>query len=179
VIKDRFRHRREDVPAYLFMAYERPVSLQAKGPSKRRFMSLVARIAREKISDPIATNDIEVQICWATQSRPGIGSDLDNIIKPIIDALKGIAYHDDKQVRSVVAALFDLQHKTPIALAGYVEDIQPLLYSGREDAVLIAIYSDARLAELGGAQQVEKQRSEEFRLFLQSQRAASVRLRKT
>jgi hypothetical protein len=178
VIKDRFRHRRDDVPAYLFMAYERPVSLQAKGPSKRRFMSLVARIAREKISDPIATNDIEVQICWATQSGPGIRSDLDNIIKPIIDALKGIAYHDDKQIRSVVATLFEHWNKAPMALAGYVEDIGPLLHSDREDAVLIAVYSDARLAELGGARQVEKRRSEDSNRFLQSQKATSARLRK-
>jgi hypothetical protein len=135
-------------------------------------------MAREKMSDPIATNDIEVQICWATRSRPGIRSDLDSIIVPIIDALKGIAYHDDRQVRSIVATLFDLQEKTSMALTGYVEDIQPLLYSGREDAVLIAIYSDKKLADLGGAHLVERQRSEEFRSFLRNQWATSVRLRK-
>lgn len=39
--------------------------------------------------------------------RPRKAGDLDNTLKVILDSLKGIAWHDDKQVVEIVARRFD------------------------------------------------------------------------
>jgi crossover junction endodeoxyribonuclease RusA len=39
--------------------------------------------------------------------RPAKRGDLDNSIKVLLDALKGVAFIDDKQVKRIVAAQFD------------------------------------------------------------------------
>jgi hypothetical protein len=61
-----------------------------------------------------------------------IRADIDNSIKPILDALKDVVYIDDNQVRSVTATLFDLRQYNKIS--GYVEDIKDLFYSGKDNA---------------------------------------------
>ena len=50
---------------------------------------------------PIASKRIDVEIFF--QAKTPLRADVDNIIKPILDALKGIVYLDDSQVRSVRA----------------------------------------------------------------------------
>lgn len=40
--------------------------------------------------------------------RTDIGIDADNISKPVWDALRGIAYEDDKQIKMRIAGSFDL-----------------------------------------------------------------------
>ena len=72
-----------------------------------------------------------------------IRADIDNIIKPILDALKDVVYIDDNQVRSVTSTLFDLRQDNTIS--GYVEDIKDLFYSGNNNAVQVSIYSDEEL----------------------------------
>jgi hypothetical protein len=116
--------------------------------------------AKKHIASPIQSDDVEVEICWATKAREGIRADIDNIIKPTLDALIGIAFDDDKRVRSVTSTLIDRKKDT--TLAAYVEDLGPLLYVRQDDAVQIAIYSDTRLAELGGEEVVRQQRNAEF-----------------
>ncbi len=39
--------------------------------------------------------------------RPAKRGDLDNSLKVLLDALKGVAYVDDKQVKKIVAEQFD------------------------------------------------------------------------
>ena len=157
--KDRMRHRRVDLPAYQFVVYERPRSAQGKG-SKDAYLNTIKKEAAKHILTPIVSDDVEVEICWATQARAGMRADIDNIIKPILDVLVGIAFDDDRRVRSVTATLFD--KKKNHTLSGYVEDMGPLLFDNREDAVQIAIYSDTRLNELGGEDKVRKQRLIDF-----------------
>lgn len=157
--KDRLRHRRIDLPSYQFVVYQRPLSSQNK-LGRQHYKDAVILEAREHISIPISSNDVEVEICWATRIRDGIRADIDNIIKPSLDALVGIAFNDDKQVRSVTSTLIDRKHKS--ALEAYVEDLGPLIYVDKDDAVQIAIYSDTRLNELGGQQVVQKKRHEEL-----------------
>lgn len=167
--KDRLRHRRIDLPSYQFIVYERPSSLQRRGNSTA-FKRAVQFVAKAHIATPITSDDIEVEICWATTAREGVRADIDNIIKPTMDALIGIAYRDDKQVRSVTSMLIDRRRDN--TLSGYVEDMGPLLYSNREHAVQIAIYSDIRMTELGGEDSIRKRRNEEFerRFNLEMQR---------
>ncbi len=167
--KDRMRHRRIDLPSYQFLIYEQPKTLRRRRSSSvDNFMNSVKQESKKHILSPITSDDIEVEICWATKIRQGIRADIDNIIKPIIDALCGIAYNDDKQVRSATATLFDLNKRNVVS--GYVEDMGPLFYSSHPDAIQISIYSDTRLEELGGEEKIKKERSEKFtKLFEQSQ----------
>jgi uncharacterized protein (DUF433 family) len=77
-----------------------------------------------------------------------VRADIDNIIKPTLDALKDVVYNDDRQLRSVRATLFD-RNKENIVF-GRVEQRGRLFYSPEKDVILISIYSDSRLQELGG-----------------------------
>jgi Holliday junction resolvase RusA-like endonuclease len=158
--KDRMRHRRIDLPSYQFIVYERPKTAQGKSVSSERYRNAIKEEAKKHISTPITSNDVEMEICWATKAREGIRADIDNIIKPTLDSLVGIAFDDDKRVRSVTATLFDLKKSNVVK--GHAEDLAELMYSGREDAVQIVIYSDSRLEELGGEDKVKKKRFEEF-----------------
>ncbi len=84
--------------------------------------------------------------------------DADSVDKPTLDALKGIAYRDDAQVRSVTATIFD--RNVGHYVAGRVEHMGRLFYSPHPDIVLIMIYSDSRLQELGGEAEVQRRRYE-------------------
>ena len=44
--------------------------------------------------------------------RPGV--DIDNLIKPIQDALQGVAYHDDRQVKDVTGTWRDINGRYPV-----------------------------------------------------------------
>jgi hypothetical protein len=56
------------------------------------------------VPHPTISSRIDVEIYFQAQSplRP----DIDNIIKPVLDALKGVLYVDDSQVRSIKVAAF-------------------------------------------------------------------------
>jgi hypothetical protein len=120
----------------------------------------VKESATAHIATPIRSSDIEIEISYASRIRRSIRADVDNLIKPTLDALKGAAYLDDCQVRSVTASLFDLNEHHVVD--GRVEYMGQLFYSGRSDVLLIAVYSDTRLAELGGEATVKERRSKEW-----------------
>ena len=65
------------------------------------------QLGRAEIASPIETSDIEVEIIHSTAVKQAERMDTDNIQKPTLDALKGIAYADDAQVSHVDATLFD------------------------------------------------------------------------
>ena len=72
----------------------RPVSIQ--GESTKRF----ARALREEAvsrfaSDSPLAGDLYARIVWLYRRNP---ADVDNIIKPILDALKGVVYADDHAI---------------------------------------------------------------------------------
>ena len=145
--KDLMRHQRIDVPAYLLWVHARP-TFKSRGKGKANYMEAVSQAAVQAIPNPILTNDIEIEINYATTRSRGVRADIDNVIKPTLDALTDVAYSDDRQVRSVTATLFDRTQDNLIS--GRVEHMGRLLYSSDVDVLLIAIYSDTRLGELGG-----------------------------
>lgn len=75
-----------------------PVSLQTKNRARlRQWKTEVANAARLKIpagTVPL-TNDVEIRITYYYENS---SPDVDNIIKPIQDALVGLIYVDDDQV---------------------------------------------------------------------------------
>ena len=55
-------------------------------------------------SCPKLRGPVQVTLCWIRQRATG---DLDNRIKPTLDALKQIAFEDDAQVRRITAEILD------------------------------------------------------------------------
>ena len=115
-----------------------PVSQQASPKSKRQYQTTVAKAASNSVVSPIKDAEkIKIEIDWFSegfQNKP----DVDNIIKPIQDALKGIVFTDDKQVESVVARKHDTLSviyfmREPLCL------VEPLM-NGHNEYVFVRVY---------------------------------------
>jgi Endodeoxyribonuclease RusA len=149
------RHTRAQMPAHLIWVEQRPSS---SGSGKAAYFAAVKAAAIAEIDEPITANDIEVEVVYSTTRRAAERLDADNVNKPTLDALKGVAYTDDAQVRSATATVFDRTASPTVH--GRVEHMGRLFYSPHPDVVLIMLYSDTRLAELGGEDEVQRQRYE-------------------
>jgi hypothetical protein len=149
------RHTRAETPAYLIWVEQRPSS---SGTGKTAYFAAVKASAAAEIKEPITARDIEVEIVYSTVRKAAERMDADNVNKPTLDALKDVAYTNDSQVRSVTSTVFDKSGAH--VMHGRVEHMGKLFYSPQPDVVLIMIYSDARLAELGGEQEVQRRRYE-------------------
>ena len=147
------KHNRLETPAYIFLIYQRP---SLKGKSKQNYIAAVKKAAQEAIPNPIKTEDIEVEVAYSTSATQHQRNDIDNVTKPTLDAMKGIAYLDDRQVRTINATLFDRNKNH--TLSGRVEQIGHLFYSNHPEVVQISIYSDSRIEELGGENKVKEER---------------------
>jgi Holliday junction resolvase RusA-like endonuclease len=151
------RHHRSETPAYFVWVLRAPSS---NGKSKQAYFKAVAAAATEVIRPPIASDDIEVEVIYATTRPQAQRGDADNIVKPTLDALKGIAYTDDRQVRTATGTVFDKAKSNNVD--GRVEYMSRLFQSPDPDVVLILIYSDQRLRELGGEAEVQRSRYEQW-----------------
>lgn len=148
------KHNRSEIPAYLIWVEQRPT---VSGKGKKAYFDAVRAAAACEIASPIMTDDIEIEISYSTTRKKENRKDADNVNKPTLDALKGgIAYGDDRQVRAVTCAVFD--NNRAAMVSGRVEYLGRLFYSSKSDVVLIMIYSDTRLLELGEEQQVQHRR---------------------
>lgn len=76
----------------------RPRSAQGKFKSKYR--EQIEELGRREFPKPWE-GDLTVVILFVFEDRPENNPDLDNATKTILDALKGIAFHDDKQARTM------------------------------------------------------------------------------
>lgn len=79
-----------------------PVSQQARRRERLRHWKIVVRQEAEKYRSPgqkAATGLIMLQITYFYDS---VAIDVDNIVKPIQDAIIGLAYIDDAQVTDVL-----------------------------------------------------------------------------
>lgn len=105
-----------------FVVIGTPVAGQ--GEAKRFWRNRVAHEARAAIDvDEFATTDlVAFRLAYFYIDEPA--ADLDNIVKPIQDALKGIVYDDDRQVRDLVASM---RRKTDIDI---IPSMAPSLVEG-------------------------------------------------
>lgn len=83
-----------------------PISVQGKAPSKTRWKAQVtaAASATLPVDHALVADPVRVTIVYFYVSTD---LDLDNIIKPILDALNGVIDIDDFQVASISAAKRD------------------------------------------------------------------------
>ncbi len=125
-----------DTPVYTLVVEQRPSSGSKLG--RAAYAAAGQDAARREIPSPLRGDDLEVELLYV--SRTGINIDLDNIIRPTLNALTGIAYEDDRQVRSLRAARFDT--KKPMRLRGSVRVGDTLFKEGAEHRVIVLIYSE-------------------------------------
>ncbi len=111
-----------------FLIPRRPLSLQAKPPGLRRWKEFVRATAAAVWSDaPIVEKPIHLKLIYLCAQDP---VDIDNIIKPIQDALDGLVYENDVNVTDVEAhrrslsGEYEVLHLPVLLLQG--------LYSGNE-----------------------------------------------
>jgi hypothetical protein len=88
-----------------FIVLGTPVTLQGSSDAKRLWQQRV-RQAGEAASNgaaPSSVDELVLRVAYFYGYAPA--GDLDNIVKPIQDALKGVAYVDDIQVVDLVASM--------------------------------------------------------------------------
>ena len=127
-------------PKYEIWVPGRPRSQNNNTKSLSRYVQELKRSAREAVNSQSLSPRVDVEIIFAsTHCDRG---DVDNIIKPILDALKGIAYQDDKQVRSVKATAIPLNE--PVGFSGSLDTYDRL---AKEDPreFLVRIFEDLHL----------------------------------
>lgn len=148
-----FRHEYSQVPVYRFFVYVRPATAnRSRSAARAAYVKDLRRIARDHVTTPIAARDVEVSVLYATSRTDGARADIDNILKPTLDALQGIVFNNDRQVRAVLARLIEKSGNLILCTddgpsAGLWNSIvQPI----SPDGVIIGIYSPTRTRELGG-----------------------------
>jgi Holliday junction resolvase RusA-like endonuclease len=94
-------------PRYSLWITGRPRSHQAHGPATRYVAQIQAEATKQVQPPPLRNSTIDVEIIFAGRgSRP----DVDNVSKLILDAMRGIVYDDDKQLRAVKVVGLRLDH---------------------------------------------------------------------
>lgn len=106
------------------MIPQRPVSQQARRQARlREWKDFVAQHARLAIGEPraLATDPVALRLLYLYD---GAALDIDNIVKPIQDALIGIVFDDDSVVTDVEIrrrwrrTTFTLNAVSPVLAAG-------------------------------------------------------------
>jgi len=86
-------------PRYSLWVQGRPLSSQSDNATARGYIERVQSEARRQVhGPPLDSTTTDVEIIFPTR---GAALDVDNAPKRIIDALKGIVYESDAQIRAV------------------------------------------------------------------------------
>jgi crossover junction endodeoxyribonuclease RusA len=118
-----------------------PVSLQGAARSKLRWKVTVSEAARQRARDTNELGFLDGRpvglIIYYFPAAPMIG-DIDNIVKPIMDALIHVAYMNDKDVERVVVQKFEPQVAWEFAgpghqLAAALDAVPPVVYIRVDD----------------------------------------------
>jgi crossover junction endodeoxyribonuclease RusA len=100
----------EDIYPFEVVIEGTPVSLQASPPSKERWKNTVAQAGLERRQEVYELGLLDHRVVAVTiyyfPVAPMEG-DIDNIVKPIIDGLRTVAYLDDNLVERVVIQKFE------------------------------------------------------------------------
>jgi hypothetical protein len=88
-----------------FVVMGTPVSLSGSTEAKRFWQQRVTRAAEEARKDWVLSpfDGLVLRVAYFYVYAPA--ADLDNIVKPLQDALKGVAFVDDIQVVDLIASM--------------------------------------------------------------------------
>ncbi len=128
-----------------FVVAGSPVSQQTRRKELlREWMQTVQQVARQGwVAEPPLAGAVAVTITYFYDSDL---LDVDNIPKPVLDALKGIVYDDDRQVSDLLCRKRDLSEELVIqnpstTLLDSLHDGQPLLHVSVAEATTREIVS--------------------------------------
>ncbi len=94
-----------------------------RSPKSKTYKAIVRDVAKQIFTKPIAGDIVEVRLDYFHLSTRRM--DMDNIAKCVLDALNGVAYIDDRQVRLQTAAAHSLASVVFIP-QGVVDLVKPL-----------------------------------------------------
>jgi hypothetical protein len=88
-----------------FVVVGTPVSVHGSTEAKRFWQQRVTRAAEEARKDWLTSpfDELVLRVAYFYVYAPA--ADLDNIVKPLQDALKGVAFADDVQVVDLIASM--------------------------------------------------------------------------
>lgn len=126
-----------------FVIPRRPVSLQARTKGLQAWKKYVAHEVTKQYqaSTPISNTELQCTIVYLSGANP---PDIDNIIKPIQDALIGIIYDDDIQIHDVDSHRRPLE--TPFDFLALPKLLKKAVCNGKE-CVYIRISQSKKLEE--------------------------------
>lgn len=105
-----------------------------KSPEARKYQAGIEAIAREQLGPrvrfPMYRGPVAVNI---VVYRPRKAGDLDNTLKVMLDALKGVAFVDDNQVLRITADRDDDAERPRAEII-----VQPRLLAGQQTALELA-----------------------------------------
>lgn len=127
--------------AFAMIVSRRPVSGQTKSPKSRENYKIeLGNLARAAftLAEPLS-GDLYARIIWFYKGK--IEGDIDNIIKPILDSIRGIVYYDDDIVVKCVSERFDKTRDLIISQINISDDLyQELLLAIADDNTNHNIY---------------------------------------
>jgi len=134
--------RRGNLMKFEFLIPKRPLSLQAKARRLNAWKAFVHEKAASawKYSS-VQTGDVQVTLVYLCGEPP---PDTDNIVKPILDAMKGLVFVDDATVSDV------LSHRRPLTGNFDLTRLPPLLLQGivtGDECVYVQVRSSQPLEE--------------------------------
>ncbi len=91
-------------PEYIVIVHG--IARSKKAKSAPKYEQSVNEAAQKTIAQPMGGRDLSVDVRHFYTS--GHAVDLDNLLKSVLDGLKGAAYHDDSQIVRVVAQRYNV-----------------------------------------------------------------------
>jgi len=119
-----------------------PVSAQSKSARHREsWKSAVAEAARQVVSESCDPCYLELKPLAVTIyvfPAASMAADIDNVVKPILDAMKGVVYVDDRWIERLIVQKFEpntaREFRSPSErLAAVLASEPPLLYIRVDD----------------------------------------------
>lgn len=126
-----------EVPIEFFLQGT-PVSLQASGKSKRNWKNRIESSALRVLPDEqyfVLNQPLKIKIIVFLDAP--MQGDLDNIIKPILDALNGVVYTDDRLVTDLIVKKYD-----PDRLVDFIDPSDTLISAQQENAPCVYVRID-------------------------------------
>jgi crossover junction endodeoxyribonuclease RusA len=93
------------LPLLEFIVHGTPISSQGASGAKRLWQKLVREAAMGASAKEFQSSTDEMTLRVAYFYVNEAAADLDNIVKPIQDALQGLVYDDDEQVVDLIASM--------------------------------------------------------------------------
>jgi Holliday junction resolvase RusA-like endonuclease len=137
-----------------------PKSVQADKHGLRKYRKEIKDAAAAKFQNAPSDRDwLYIRIILFTWKKGG--PDIDNIIKPIVDALKGVVYRDDKQISHCLSTRIDLEKPNNIPSDNISSDLYKelidMINAKRSDVLYIEVGANSSQQAMfglieGGAQ---------------------------